>query len=207
MMRTSTLAHEHDVSKTAFTIAVALIAAANSIVFIYFVEKASIRVPVVDLLDWLQLYGERSKDGDWLGYLWTPDNEHRIVFSRILLILDVKWLGDQGEAFVASGFVLLVGMAATICWKILKSDLSISWKLTAVPIAVLLLTPANIVVMLGMQTVGTFLQTSSFGFFALALLDGADDKIHSQNTADQRQSLLPALPPLAIQVGCSFGRR
>lgn len=161
--------------KHAFTIALALIAAANAILFLYFVEKASIRVPVVDLLDWLQLYGERSEI-DWLGYLWTPHNEHRMVFSRLLLALDVKRFGNQGEAFAASGFVLLLGMGATICWKIMKSSLSISWKLTAFPIAILLLTPANIVVMIGMQTMGAFLQTSSFGFFALALLDGADDQ-------------------------------
>jgi hypothetical protein len=164
--------------KHAFTIALGLIAAANSILFFYFVEKASIRVPVVDLLDWLQFYGERSKDGHWLGYLWTPHNEHRMVFSRILLALDVKWFGNEGEAFASSGFLLLLGIAGTICWKILKSDLSISWKLTAIPIAVLLLTPANTVVMIGMQTMGGFLQASSFGVFALALLDGEADQDH-----------------------------
>jgi hypothetical protein len=160
------------------TIVLGLIAAANSIIFLYFVEKASIRVPVVDLLDWLQFYGERSKNGDWFSYLWTPHNEHRMVFSRILLALDVKWFGDQGAAFAASGFVLLLGMTVTICWKILKSDLSISWKLTVIPIAVLLLTPANTVIMIGMQTMGGFLQASSFGVFALVLLDGAAEQNH-----------------------------
>jgi hypothetical protein len=164
--------------KSPFTIVLGLIAAANSIIFLYFVEKASIRVPVVDLLDWLQFYGERSKNGDWLGYLWTPHNEHHMVFSRILLALDVKWFGDQGAAFAASGFVLLLGMTVTICWKILKSDLSISWKLTVIPIAVLLLTPANTVIMIGMQTMGGFLQASSFGVFALVLLDGAAEQNH-----------------------------
>jgi len=162
--------------KHPFTIALGVIAAANSILFVYLVEKASIRVPVYDLLDWLQFYAERSKDGDWLGYLWTPHNEHRMVFSRILLALDVKWFGDQGETFAASGFVLLLGMAASICWKILKSDLSISPKLTAIPIAVLLLTPANTVITVGMQTMGGFLQTSSLGLFSLVLLDGAADQ-------------------------------
>ena len=162
--------------KHPFTIALGVIAAANGILFVYLVEKASIRVPVYDLLDWLQFYGERSKDGDWLGYLWTPHNEHRMVFSRILLALDVKWFGDQGETFAASGFVLLLGMAASICWKILKSDLSISPKLTAIPIAVLLLTPANTVITVGMQTMGGFLQTSSLGLFSLVLLDGAADQ-------------------------------
>ena len=158
--------------KHPFTIALGVIAAANGILFVYLVEKASIRVPVYDLLDWLQFYGERSKDGDWLGYLWTPHNEHRMVFSRILLALDVKWFGDQGETFAASGFVLLLGMAASICWKILKSDLSISPKLTAIPIAVLLLTPANTVITVGMQTMGGFLQTSSLGLFSLVLRAG-----------------------------------
>ena len=164
--------------KHVFTIALALIAAVNSIFFIYLVEKASIRVPVVDLLDWLQFYGERFKDDNWLGYLWTPHNEHRMVFSRILLALDIKWFGDQGEAFAASGFVLLLGMVVIICRAILKSDLSISWKLTAIPVAVLLLTPANTVVMIGMQTMGGFLQASSFGLFSLALLDGAGEEDH-----------------------------
>jgi hypothetical protein len=126
MLQTATVPMNSIYQKHAFTIALALIAAVNSILFIYFVEKASIRVPVVDLLDWLQFYGERSKDG-WLGYLWTPHNEHRMVFSRFLLALDIKWFGDQGEAFAVSGFVLLLGMVATICWEILKSDLSISW--------------------------------------------------------------------------------
>jgi hypothetical protein len=178
MLRTATLPMNSTYQKHAFTIALVLIAAVNSILFIYFVEKASIRVPVVDLLDWLRLYAERSKDGDWLGYLWTPHNEHHMVFSRILLALDIRWFGNQGEAFAASGFVLLLGMAATICWKIMQSDLLISWKLTAIPIAVLLLTSANTAVMIGMQTMGGFLQASSFGVFALALLDGATEQDH-----------------------------
>jgi hypothetical protein len=164
--------------KHPFTVVLALIAAANCILFLYFVEKASIRVPVYDLLDWLQFYGERSKNGDWLGYLWTPHNEHRMIFSRILLALDVKWFGNQGEAFAASGFLLLLAVAWTICWEILKSDLAISWKLTAIPIAALVLMPANTVVMIGMQTMGGFLQAFSFGLFSLALLDGAAEQDH-----------------------------
>jgi len=172
--------------KHAFTNALVLIAAANCILFLYFVEKASIRVPVLDLLNWLRFYGERSKDGDWLGYLWAPYNEHRMVFSRMLLALDVKWFGDQGETFAAFGFVLLLGMAVAICWRILKSDLSISWKLTAIPIAVLLLTPVNTVIMIGMQQNGCLLQVSAFGVFALVLFDGAteqDDFSKNRRTA------------------------
>jgi hypothetical protein len=63
----------------AFLIAPATIAAVYCALFFYFVERASIRVPVYDLLDWLQFYGDRSQANDWFGYLWTPHNEHRIA--------------------------------------------------------------------------------------------------------------------------------
>jgi len=145
-------------------------------------------VPVLDLLNWLRFYGERSKDGDWLGYLWTPLNGHREVFTRMLLALDVKWFGAQGETFAASGFVLLLGMAVAICWRILKSDLSISWKLTAILIAVLLLTPVNTVIMIGMQQNGCLLQISSFGVFArVALNCVANGKVHFRTSGFNRR--------------------
>jgi hypothetical protein len=100
------LAYEVDLSKTYFDDRARRDCCGEQHSFLYLVEKTSIRVPVVDLLDWLQFYGERSKD-NWLGYLWTPHNEHRMIFSRILLAIDVEWFGDQGEAFAVSGFVLL----------------------------------------------------------------------------------------------------
>jgi hypothetical protein len=83
------------------TISTALIAALYCGLFFYFIEKASIRVPVYDLLDWLRFYSEQMQANDWLAYLWAPHNEHRIVFSRILLVIDERWLGGQGMAFAA----------------------------------------------------------------------------------------------------------
>jgi hypothetical protein len=167
--------------KHAFTIALAFIAAANGLLFLYVMEKASIRVPVYDLLDWLQFYGERFQAGDLFGYLWTPHNEHRIVLSRILVALDVRWFAASGGAFVLFGLFLLLAMVAAVCREILKSDLSISWKLTATPIAILLMTPAHTVVMVGMQAMGLFLQTCSFAVCALVLLDGAAEQDHFSN--------------------------
>ena len=42
--------------------------------FLYFIDRTAIRVPVFDMLDWLQFYDDRLRANDWLGYLWTPDN-------------------------------------------------------------------------------------------------------------------------------------
>jgi hypothetical protein len=134
-------------------------------------EAASIRVPVYDLLDWLQFYGVHAQAGNWLAYLWTPHNEHRIVLSRALLALDVRWLGGHGTAFVLSGLLLLVAMAVAVSREILKSSLSIAWKLSAIALSILLLTPAHAVVTLGMPAASVYMQTSAFSLLALALLE------------------------------------
>ena len=160
----------------AFVIALASIATANSVLFLYFVEKASIRVPVYDLLDWLQFYDDRMQTNDWFGYLWSPHNEHRLVLSRILLAIDVRWFDSGGTAFAIFGLVLLMAMAASLSWEILKSDLSRSWKAAVIPFAILLLMPADTVVMIGMPALGIYLHTSAFAVFSLVLLDGVAEQ-------------------------------
>jgi hypothetical protein len=156
-----------------FCIVLVLLAAANCGIFLYFAEAASIRVPVYDLLTWLQFYGEQARTGHWLAYLWTPHNEHRIVLARMMLALDVRWFGGAGTVFFASGLVLLVAMLAAVCREIAKSNLAPSWKFAAMPLASLLLFPVHIVTTLGMPAMSPYLQTTAFALFALVLLDGA----------------------------------
>jgi len=163
----------------AFAIVLAGIAAVNCAIFPYFMEKASIRVPVDDLLDWLQFYGDRMAAGDWLGYLWTPHNEHRIVISRILLALDVRWFGGGGTAFVLCGAVLLLGMFAAIGGEIVKSDLPRSWKLAAFALVILLLAPTHIVDTLGMPVLDGFVQTAAFALFSIILQGGETEHLVS----------------------------
>lgn len=167
--------------KHGFSVALALIAAANSILFLYLVEKASIRVPVYDLLDMLQFYGERSQANDWLGYLWTPHNEHRMVWSWILLAIDVKWFHGGGTANASFGLLLLIAMVVLVSLEILKSNLSISWKVTAIPIVIMLLTPANIVPVISMTPMSNHLHGSAFVVFSVLLLDGANEQSRFSN--------------------------
>ena len=160
------------------TLAMAVVALAVAYcgLYFYFVQRAAIPVPVYDLLDWLRFYGERSQAGDWFGYLWTPHNEHRIVFSRILLAADVNWFGGNGMAFAVFGTVLLTAMVVLLLLEIAGSKLSMSLKAIAMPIAVMILAPASTVVTIGMPAMGGFLHTAAFAVFALVLMDGADEQ-------------------------------
>jgi hypothetical protein len=174
--RLRSIARDH-----AFTLVLASIAALHCALFVYFVERASLRVPVYDFLDWLVFYDNRMQAGDWLGYLWGAHNEHRIVLSRILLAADVRWFGGDGTAFVVSGFVLLIGMIGVLCREIWKSNLLSSWKAVAIPCLIIVLTPVATVITIGVPVFGVFLQTAAFAVFAVVLMDGAGEESRWSN--------------------------
>lgn len=184
-----------------FIISLFITAAVYATLFLYLVERASIRIPVMDTLDWFQLYGHRLQAGDWSGYLWTPYNEHRQIWSRILLAIDIRWFDGNGTAFAAFGLLLLIAMIATICQEIVKSDCPTSLKATAIPIAILLLMPADTVVMIGMPIMGVFLYTSTFAVFSLVLLDGAAEQGRFSNYRRMAAIVAACLAAFGVSAG------
>ncbi len=157
-------------------IALAIIVAVYGALYFYFAVRALIWVPVMDMFDWLLFYGNRLQAGDLFGYLWDPHNEHHIVWSRILLAIDVRWFGGPGPAFALFGLLLNITMIATICWEIKKSDFSASLKATAIPIAILLLLPSSTVVNIGLPIYCGFMHTAAFAVFSRVVLDGAAEQ-------------------------------
>ena len=144
-------------------------------VFFYFVSKSAVRVPVYDMLDWLQFYDDRIHANDWLGYLWTPNNEHRIVFTRALIAIDIRWLGGHGTAFAIFD-TLLWTMSLLLAWRlVLTSSRSPTFKVFACSIVLLLLTPTYVVTTISMPGPGAFMQTPSFALFSLVMLDNETD--------------------------------
>jgi hypothetical protein len=152
-------------------LAIVFLAAAHCAAFVYFVESAPIRVPVYDLLDWLRFYGERMEAGDWAGYLWTPHNEHRIVISRTLLLIDARFLDGQGSAFALSGALLLAGIAAAVSMLVWSGAGSTRFRPAALSLALMLSMPAYIATTISMPAMGVFLHTSAFALFSLLLID------------------------------------
>jgi len=143
--------------------------------FFYFVGKTAIRVPVYDMLDWLQFYDDRVRANDWLWYLWAPHNEHRIVFTRALIAIDIRWLGGNGTAFAILD-TLLWGLALLAVWQIVfTSSRSQTFKIFSCSIVLLLLTPTYIVTTISMPGPGAFMQTPSFALFSFVLLDNETD--------------------------------
>ncbi len=147
--------------------------------FFYFVERTAIRIPAYDMLDWLRFYNERMQAGDWIGYLWTPHNEHRLVFTRILIAVDVRFFNGEGTAFACFDAFLLAATIAT-SWSVLVASLGRSlFAVFAYSVALILLTPTYVVTTISMPGPGAFLQTPSFALFSIALLDGSRQSRYS----------------------------
>jgi hypothetical protein len=155
----------------AFPIGIACLAAAYCAAFAYFVESAPIRVPVYDLLDWLRFYGERLEAQDWLGYLWAPHNEHRIAISRILLLLDVRFLHGQGTAFLVFNALLLSAIAVAASVLVLSVTGATAFGAVALSFTLMLALPTYIATAVSMPAMGVFLHTSAFALFSLLLID------------------------------------
>jgi len=152
-------------------ILIALVATAYCTAFVYFVESAAIRVPVYDLLEWLRFYGERMEAQDWVGYVFTPHNEHRIAISRILLLIDVRFLHGEGEAFAFFSAFLLAGVIAAIAMLVLSSARLTRFGLFAVTLTLMLLLPTYIATTVSMPAMGVYLHTPAFALFSLLLID------------------------------------
>ena len=162
--------------------------------FFYFVGATIVRFPVYDVLEWVRLYLADEKTAGWLAYLWTPHNEHRIVFSRLLVAIDVDWFGGTGAPFILFGIVLTAGVAATILWQIANSELSDRVKMVSASVSIILLLPSSTAIFSSMPLLGMFVQTCSFALFAIAL----------QDTAPNSQARLKMLASLLMAILATF---
>jgi hypothetical protein len=155
---------------TVLSVALLATATISCGLFFYFVNQTAIRVPVYDMLDWLPFYDDRARANDWLGYLWAPHNEHRLVFTRALIAVDIRSLGGQGTAFAIFDTLLWIFVVLD-AWRIVFNDgRSLAFRVFACSVALLILSPTYIATTISMPGPGAFMQTPSFAFFALVLL-------------------------------------
>jgi hypothetical protein len=139
--------------------------------FLYFIHRTAIRVPVYDMLDWLQFYDDRLRANDWLGYLWTPDNGHRILFTRALIAVDIQWLDGYGTASATFNAALWT-LSILAAWQVvLTSKHSPIFNSFACCFVLLILSPTYIVTAISMPGPGQHLQTASFALLTLVLFD------------------------------------
>jgi len=178
-----------------------LIAVAYLVLFGYYLGATIIRVPVYDLLGFIQHYADFWLRGDWWGYLWIPHNEHRLIFTRLLLLADIDWFSGNTVPFIIFGLLCLGGMTIVIAREIMAAALPAGLRAALALIVLLLLATSYIVVDCTMPALGQYVHTAAFAVFALVLLDGAGE---GGRHADLRR-LLALLAGMAAAFGIAGG--
>ena len=74
--------------------------AAYLAIFVYYVWATIIPVPYLDLLQWILRYDQYWRAGDWWNYLWLPHNEHRPIWSLLLVLADIEWCRGTTLPFI-----------------------------------------------------------------------------------------------------------
>jgi hypothetical protein len=120
---------------------VAALLAAIPVVFLATVVVGAVRgyapVPFWDMWDaylgsYLQLH-----DGDWVSYLFSQTNEHRIPLSRILFWVDLRFFGGLSLVLVPVNIALLVALWGVLCaaaWPLFR-DRKDLWAIACAGIA------------------------------------------------------------------------
>ena len=93
-----------------FLAVLGVIAVGYLVLFGYYLGATIIRVPVYDLIGFIMHYADFWLRGDWWGYLWIPHNEHRLVFTRLLLLADIDWFRGNTVPFIIFGLLCLAVM-------------------------------------------------------------------------------------------------
>lgn len=97
--------------RPALTAAWALIAAAFAGVSAWILAGALIPSPYSDAWEWVAGLTAVARGGDPWAWLFQPHNGHLLVWTRALLMADQAFAGGRNGLFLASGVLLLAGLA------------------------------------------------------------------------------------------------
>jgi hypothetical protein len=160
-----------DRTERAFIAVLALITIVYLVLFGYYLGATGLRVPVVDVIYWVLHYIDHWMTGDWWGYLWTPHNEHRLVWSRVLLVVDLAWFGGNGVSFLLFGIACMVVLVGAILREVMASELAPGPRAAVALMVVLLLATSFNGIDCSVPQLGLYLHTCAFLVLALVLLD------------------------------------
>jgi hypothetical protein len=175
--------------------AIWLLLCAEASLFVATVFLTRVQVPFWDMLSFIDSYIDHRDAGDWLGYLWLPDNEHHSVWSRLLTMVEIEAFDGRGLTFqMFSAACWLAGAAAV--WREFRR-LAAPARLVrcagALACLAFLGVPAAVDCAVPMN--GGYVQSAGFLILSLALLDGPGD----------RHAWLRRCLAVAAAVAASFG--
>jgi hypothetical protein len=120
------------------------------------------------MLGWLLRYIDYWQAGQRWTYLWMPYDEHRLVWSLLLVTADVQWFGGTAFPFLFFDSACLAAATGGLLYAAWRSGANLELRTTRAAAVVLLLGASPLVISCSFPIYGCRAQTA--GFFVVAVV-------------------------------------
>jgi hypothetical protein len=141
--------------------------------FAYYLRATAIRLPFSDMYSFVMRYLQYRQDGHLWAFLWSPHNQHRIIWARLLTAFDVRVFGGVAYPFIVFGATCQLLTAALLARELLRMGASRDLRRAGACLVMLVLTSVSAVVC-GIPIFGSsYPPAVAFAVLALVLSEGA----------------------------------
>ena len=162
-------------------------------IFVYYVGATVITVPHLDLLQYILRFDQCWRAGEWWHYLWLPHNEHRPIWSLLLVLADIGCCRRSTLPFLlfdSACFLLTVG---GLVWAIWLADLAIELRAILAAAVILLLATSYATIYCSVPIEEIYVHTTGLFVLALVLFDGVGEgRARRHNPENRRTSSTPS---------------
>jgi hypothetical protein len=152
--------------------AVAALLAAYVLLSLYVLWRAAVIAPFSDEFDWIARYRQLQADHRWLAYLLAPHNLNRLVWTRLLLAMDMSAFGGTNAPLIVSGAIALAVMAGVLGLQAARAAPA-PLRLPAGALAAMLTLTAVNVLDASLPINVTYTHAAAFAVLAIGLSEGA----------------------------------
>jgi hypothetical protein len=159
-----------------YAVTIGLLLAAYVGLFIRLAYATAIHVPQFDMLGWLLRYVDYWHRGERWTYLWMPYDEHRLVWSLLLVVADVQWFGGTTVPFFLFDSACWTAAVVGLLWAAWRTGGEIELRTTRAAAVVFLLAASPLVITCSFPIYGCMAQTTGFLVVALVLYRFAETR-------------------------------
>jgi hypothetical protein len=146
--------------------------AAYALLSLYVLWRSAVLSVLSDEFDWVISFYRLQADHRWAAYLLAPHNINRLVWTRLLLALDMGVLGGTNAPLIISGALALAVAAATLSLQAARAAPD-PLKLPAAALSAMLTLNAGNVLDASTPIYVTYTHGLAFAVIALVLSEGA----------------------------------
>jgi hypothetical protein len=139
--------------------------------FAHYLRATAIRLPFSDMFSYVMRYLQYRQDGHLWAFLWSPHNQHRLIWMRLLSAFDVRVLGGVAYPFIVFATACQLLTAVLLSRELLRAPVSHDLRRAGACLVVMLVLTSVSAVDCSIPIFGVYPPAVAFAVVALVLSD------------------------------------